>query len=384
MLKWLRYALVLTSIMMTSTVVAATYQLPANGDNVVGNDRVAGVKISDSLSTFAERYDVGYYAILEANPNASPFRLYNGIRLFVPGQFILPDAPREGIVINLAELRLYYYPPNSNTVVTYPIGIGRIGDGWQTPTGQVPITEKIQDPVWRVPPSVIADMARRGKTIPETIPPGPENPLGAYMMRLGQTSFLIHGTNRPDTVGRRTSAGCIHLYPEDIEQLYNAVPLGTQVTVVNQPLKVGILQGQLYLEAHSPLLEQRAEYAGQYDNISRTMLQRALANQTANVDWTKVQLLTQTQTGIPTVIGTATGPLLVTAANAATNSNTFAAILEAAAAKAAAADPTSVAATATNPASGTATATNSAPNTAAPKSSEAVVAMTANKESTGG
>lgn len=353
MLKWLRYALVSISIVMASTAMAAVYPLPANGDNVIGSDRMATAKVTDTISTFAERYDVGYYALLEANPKVSPLRLYNGIRLFVPGQFILPDAPREGIVINLAELRLYYYPPNTNTVVTYPIGIGRVGAGWQTPTGQVPITEKIQDPVWRVPPSVIADMARRGKTIPETIPPGPENPLGAYMMRMGQTSFLIHGTNRPDTVGRRTSAGCIHLYPEDIEALYNAVPLGTQVTVVNQPVKVGVLQGQLYLEAHSPLREQRAEYAGQYETVSRNMLQSALANQTANVDWAKVQLLTQTQTGVPAVIGTATAPLLVTAVNAATK-DTFAAILmrAAAVAEAAAANPA-------NPAAVAATTTNS-------------------------
>lgn len=386
MLKWLGCALVLMGIIMASTVEAAVYPLPANGDNVIGSDRVATAKVTDTISTFAERYDVGYYSVLEANPNVSPFRLYNGIRLFVPSQFILPDAPREGIVINLAELRLYYYPPGSNTVVTYPIGIGRIGEGWQTPTGQVPITEKIQDPVWRVPPSVVADMARRGKTIPETIPPGPENPLGAYMMRMGQTSFLIHGTNRSDTVGRRTSAGCIHLYPEDIEALYNAIPLGTPVTVVNQPLKVGVLNGQLYLEAHSPLLEQRAEYAGQYDTIARNTLQNALGKQTANVDWTKVQLLTQIQTGVPAVIGTATAPLLVTAANATTNSKTFADIMAAAelAAAAAAANPANPAALAANSGTGAAAAKTSGTLAAKTTKPETVAAAAANTTSAGG
>ena len=294
----------LVLMVLISTAMASTYRLPDNGDNVVGYDRIESFDPGDSLSSFARRYDVGYYAVLEASPGLDPLSVRSGKRLFVPGQFILPDAPREGIVINLAELRLYYYPPGTNKVVTYPIGIGRVGTGWQTPQGQSPITEKKKDPLWHVPVSVVIDMARRGKILEEYIPPGPENPLGNYMMRLGNTAFLIHGTNRPDSVGRRTSAGCVHLYPEDIKALYKQVPLGTQVTIINQPVKVGILKGQVYFEAHSPLREDRLQYAAGYGPLSRTVLQTIGNHQTAKIDWTQVQFLAQKQTGVPDVVGT--------------------------------------------------------------------------------
>lgn len=288
-------------------VFALTYDLPANGDDIVGNTEIKNVEMGDNLSTFAERYDAGYYELLEANPRLNPLRMSAGMRLVIPHQFILPDAPRAGIVINLAELRLFYYPPGTNKVIIYPIGIGRVGNSaqWQTPTGQLSVIQKKANPEWRAPPSVVADMAKRGITIPEVIPPGPDNPLGAYMMRLSNWSYLIHGTNRPSGVGRRTSAGCIRMYPEDVEALFALVPVGTKVTIVNQPFKAGWLNNQFYFEAHTPLREQRIEYAGQYDSLWNQAINDAAAKRAARVDWDTIHKLAQKQTGVAEVVGTA-------------------------------------------------------------------------------
>lgn len=303
MLKKLMVIVSLLGLMIASTAFAVVYNLPANGDNVVGSNQVAVLSTGDTLSTFAHRNGVGYYEVLDANPGIDPMRLSRGTKLLVRNQFVLPDAPKQGIVINLAELRLYYYPPGANTVVIYPIGIGRIG--WQTPTGQLSVIQKKQDPDWRVPPAVAADMAKRGVMLPEVIPAGPDNPLGRYMMRLSNYSYLIHSTNNPAGVGRRTSAGCIRMYPEDAEQLFNVVPVGTKVTIVNQPFKAGWLNGQLYFEAHSPLREQRAEYAGRYDSLWNSAINNAMVGRTADLDWNKVQALSRKQTGVPQVVGVA-------------------------------------------------------------------------------
>lgn len=286
--------------MLWSTAFGSVYNLPENGDAVVGSNRVATLQAGDTLSAFARRNGIGYYEVLDANPGLDPIHFSTSSRLFVRNQFILPNAPREGIIINLAELRLYYYPANSHTVMVYPVGIGRIG--WQTPTGQLRVIQKKQDPDWRVPATVAADMAKRGIILPEVIPAGPDNPLGAYMMRLSNYTYLIHGTNRPEGVGRRTSAGCIRMYPEDVEQLFNAVPVGTKVTIVNQPFKAGWLNGQLYFEAHSPLREQRAEYAGNYDSLWESAINTALMGKMTQVDWKKVQVLGKKQTGVPQVV----------------------------------------------------------------------------------
>ncbi len=291
--------------MMSRTALAAVYTLPENGDSVLGSNVVASVKAKDTGTTFARRNDVGYYALLEANPKLDPLHVARASTLLVPQQVILPNAPRVGIVINLAELRLYYYPPDSNTVVTYPVGIGRVGGDWQTPTGELTIIEKVKDPDWHPPKLVVEDVGKRGIILPEVIPAGPDNPLGAYMLRLSNYSYLIHGTNRPEVVGRRTSAGCVDLYPEDIESLFNRVPVGTKVTIVNEPFKAGWLNEQLYVEAHTPLREQRQAYAGHYDSLLNEALSAATAARPANVDWSKMQALVKAQAGVAEVVGQA-------------------------------------------------------------------------------
>jgi L,D-transpeptidase ErfK/SrfK len=290
--------------MATTTTLAAVYALPPKGDAVIGSNQVAEVKKDDSLSMVAERNDAGYYELLEANPDLDPLHLKEGTQVLIPHQIILPNAPREGIVINLAELRLYYYPPGVNKVITYPVGIGRIGDQWQTPTGELTIVEKQKDPEWHVPQSVLDDMIKRGKVMPEVIPAGPNNPLGAYMMRMSNEDYLIHGTDHAYVVGRRTTAGCISLYPEDIAPLFSMIPLNTKVTIVNQPFKAGWLNGQLYFEAHRPLREERFRYRGHYDNLWNEALKSATAKRAASVNWNAVQILVKNETGVAEVVGT--------------------------------------------------------------------------------
>ena len=314
--QWL-YCVLLAFI--TTPAFALVYDLPANGNDIVGGNEYANVKTGDSLSTFARRNDAGYYELLEANPKLNPLHMTSGMRLLIPHQFILPNAPREGIVVNLAELRLYYYQPGTNTVLIYPIGIGRVGNSvnWGTPVGQLTVIQKKENPDWHAPQSVIDDMAKRGIVLPKVTPAGPDNPLGNYMMRLSNWSYLIHGTNKPDGVGRRTSAGCIRMYPEDVEQLFAEVPVGTKVNIVNQPFKAGWLNNQFYFEAHRPLREQRVAYQGHYDDLWNEAIKNATDNRAASVNWGIVDTLVEKQTGVAEVVGQAASQQAVAATAAA-------------------------------------------------------------------
>lgn len=234
--------------------LAAVYVLPSNGD-VVGDTTQVTVKVGETLSDIGIRYDIGYYEMLLANPQLDPVRpLPLQAKVIIPSQFILPPGPRQGIVINLAEYRLYFFPPNTHKVVTVPVGIGR--EGWNTPVGITKVIMKEQDPIWRPTENVRAEAAKNGTPIPMQFPPGNGNPLGRHILRLGWPTYLIHGTNRKDGVGSRVSAGCIRLMPEDIASLYDQIPVGTSVRVINEPLKIGRANGQLLIEIHSPLMEQ--------------------------------------------------------------------------------------------------------------------------------
>ena len=200
----------------------------------------------DSLVELAWRNDVGYNEITAANPGVDPFDPEEGISVKIPERWILPDVPRlKGIVINLAEMRLYYFNSrNRDLVDTYPIGIG--DEGWDTPIGTYRIIEKIVNPVWYVPASIRAQKPK----LPPIVPPGPDNPLGTHALRLSIDTVLIHGTDRPYGIGRRVSHGCIHLYPEDIIELFRKVKLGTQVTIIRQQVKATVADGRVLVEIH--------------------------------------------------------------------------------------------------------------------------------------
>ena len=194
------------------------------------------IKADDSLVELARHFDVGYNEIMAANPKVDSFIPKEGKRVTIPGKWILPDVSAgKGIVINVAEMRLYYFHPHLRDLVeTFPIGIG--DEGWETPLGTYRIVEKIVNPAWHVPASIRAQKP----DLPEVVPPGPNNPLGTHALRLSIGTVLIHGTDRPFGIGRRVSHGCIHLYPEDITKLFREVPLGTPVTIVRQQVKAAV------------------------------------------------------------------------------------------------------------------------------------------------
>ena len=234
------------------------YPLPDDG-NMVGEVYRVQAEYEDTLIDIARDHNVGYEEIIRANPDVSIWVPGEGTEVVIPGQHILPDAERNGIVINLAELRLYYYPEPAEGEVahveTYPIGIGR--DGYNTPLGTTETTMRLKDPAWYPPESMREEAAAEGEPPPDVVPPGPDNPLGEYAILLDIPGYLIHGTNQPDGIGMRASRGCIRMYPEDIESIFGRVPEGTRVKIIDAPIKLGFDdQGAPYLQAFAALDEQ--------------------------------------------------------------------------------------------------------------------------------
>ncbi|MBL8200809.1 MAG: L,D-transpeptidase family protein [Chromatiales bacterium] len=231
----------------------------APGSDVVGELQVIRARYEDTFIDIARAYDLGFDELVQANPDVDPWLPGAGTPVVLPTQFILPDAPRDGIVLNVGTKRIFYFPKpaagEAPRVVTHPVGIGR--EGWATPIGTTKVVSKVKDPVWTVPASIRKEHAEAGNPLPARVPAGPDNPLGAYALRLGFPSYLIHGTNKPSGIGMRVSHGCVQLFPEDIESLFSQVPVGTPVRIVNQPQLLGWRDGNLYLEAHPALEDDR-------------------------------------------------------------------------------------------------------------------------------
>lgn len=236
---------------------AATYPLPPAGQSLVGQVQEAWIKEGETLLDLARRYDVGLVELEDANPGVDPWLPPVGQRVVIPSQHVLPAGPRRGIVVNLPELRLYYFPPPKPevqaVVMTYPLGIG--SEGRAIPVTETQVIEKKVDPPWVVPASILAEHEAEGDPLPKLVPPGPDNPLGKYALRLGLGSYLIHSTNHPYSVGMRISHGCLRMYPENIEELFGKVAVGTPVRIIDEPYKAGWKGDVLYLEAHPPLVE---------------------------------------------------------------------------------------------------------------------------------
>ena len=249
-------------------VATHVFRLDAAEDEVVGELQVTKVQGEDTLPDIARRFNLGYEEIARANPGVDPWVPGEGREIVLPTQFVLP-AQREGLVINLAQLRVFYFPKvkdgESPTVITHPIGIGKVG--WQTPEGTTKVTGKRTNPTWFPPSSVRKEHKEAGDPLPSKVPPGPDNPLGAHMMTLGWPSYLIHGTNKPYGVGLRSSHGCIRFYPEDIGELYGKIPVGTKVTVVNQPFVFGWHEGALYVQAFPVMEDDEREHPQAADKL---------------------------------------------------------------------------------------------------------------------
>ena len=231
-----------------------TFAFDPETTGVVGELQVTVAREEDTLADIARRFNLGFDELLHANPGVDPWLPGGGTPIVLPTQFVLPDAKPEGVVINVAALRLFYFPkadPDEPRVVTtYPIGVGKVG--WATPLGRTKIVSKRKNPVWTPPASVRREHAAAGDPLPARVPAGPDNPLGTRAMNLGWPSYLIHGTNKPAGVGMRASHGCIRLYPEDVEALYDELPTGTRVTIVNQPLLYRWQDDRLYVQSYPP------------------------------------------------------------------------------------------------------------------------------------
>lgn len=242
------------------TARAIGYPLPAAGNDLIGAVQLARASRSETLLDIARLHDVGQEEIRLANPGVDRWLPEEGDPVLIPSHYILPDAPRRGLVLNLPEMRIYSFRPvagNAPAMVdTYPASIGRMD--WKTPLGAARIVRKQRNPSWRPPESVKQEAAAEGETVPDMVPPGPDNPLGTRALRLSIPGYLIHGTNKPYGVGMRVTHGCVRLLPEDIEQLFDRVKVGTPVQIVNQPVKTGWQDGVLYVEVHPPLDEDAA------------------------------------------------------------------------------------------------------------------------------
>ncbi len=282
--------------------------LPSSGrDAVVGEIRTVPAAQEDTLVDIARRFDIGQDEMTAANPKLSRWVPGENAHVVVPSLFILPKAPREGIVVNVGELRLYYFPDpisgGPRRIETHPISIGRMD--WSTPLGKTSVVAKEKDPPWRPTASIRAEHAADGDPLPEVIPGGtPENPLGHYALRLGVTGYLIHGTDEQKSlgIGMRVTHGCIRMYPEDIEKLFSQVDVKTPVYLVHQPVKVGWRDSALYLEIHRELDENdQALPLPSLDDVMRAVGEEAAGD--ADVDQSAVERALAQHSGIPAVIG---------------------------------------------------------------------------------
>ncbi len=281
------------------------FEIDAGSGNVVGYVQKTAIGKEDTLPDIARRFDVGYEEILLANPGVDPWLPGVGREVVVPTQFVLPAAPHDGVVVNVAAMRIFYYPPHKKgepqIVYTHPIGIGKVG--WKTPEGTTKIVGRQKDPVWVVPKSVRDEHLEDGEKLPGIVPAGPDNPLGQYAFRLGWPSYLIHGTNKPYGVGMRSSHGCMRLYPEDIAVFFDLIPIGTKVTIVNQPYLFGWRDGTLYLQAYAVMEDDSRDWSKNRKRLLAKLLNPKLRQgveaHDAEIDWQRVGDLAHSPRAIP-------------------------------------------------------------------------------------
>ena len=283
---------------------ALRYVLDDSGATLIGEIVTTEAGERDTLLDIARLYGFGYQDMKLVNPELDTWLPGAGQKVILPAQFVLPAARQEGIVLNIPEMRLYYYPPPAKggprEVLTYPLGIGR--EGWATPYIATRIIEKKVRPSWYPPESIRREHAEAGDPLPKVVRPGPDNPLGDYAMRLGRPEYLIHGTNKPYGIGMRVSHGCIRLYPEDIEALFAEVTLKTPVNIINQPYKLGVKDEVIYLEAHPFLQEDSEQYQNNLTSVVSLLINMA-GGRDYELDWDKAHEAINRPTGLPVAIG---------------------------------------------------------------------------------
>jgi len=295
-------------LLINQSIFATNFSFPEiEGDTLIGDKstliRVFYSSEEQTLLDVARDFNIGQNEILRINPNVDRWMPGEGTKINIPYSRLLPDTTHQGLVLNLAEFRLYYYPKPSKgqakLVITHPISIGRLD--WNTPLGKTRIISKIKDPSWHPPLSIRKEHAENGDILPTVFPPGPDNPLGLFALGLNIPGYLIHGTNKPYGVGMRVSHGCVRMYPEDIEKMFSQVKVGTRVTIVNQPIKVGWSEKELYIEVHPQLEGEELDFEKRLDT-AMTLIEKANENKIPVLDGHALKKALQQSTGIPVVI----------------------------------------------------------------------------------
>jgi len=306
-------ALVLASMAIAGAAHASVFPMPTDGSTVVGHDQSIKTVYEDTLPDLAHKYSLGYYEIIRANPGVDVWIPGADKTIVLPGRRILPPGPREGIVVNLPEHRLYYFPkPQGHehpVVITYPVSIGKMD--WRTPLGETHVIAKIKHPAWYPPESVRKEHEKNDDPLPKMVPPGPDNPLGDFAMRLaaGGGSYMIHGTNNPTAVGMAVTHGCIRMYPEDVAAVFALVPVGTKVRLINEPVKVAVVKGQLLIEAHPPVDDEGQTIAPDLKLLSKLLDKAVGGKNRAAIHWDIARQTLQAAAGMPTVVGIAAEPV---------------------------------------------------------------------------
>ncbi len=301
-----RVAILLATVALAPAAHAEEFILPA-GSDLVGQQETTVSRFEDTLPDIARRYGLGFEEIRAANPKADPWLPGEGAEVILPTRHLLPGGPREGIVINLPEHRLYYFPKPARSqparVISHPISIGQMD--WETPLGVTQIVNKRRKPVWYPPETIRRQHQLDGDPLPKAVPPGPDNPLGDYAMRLGIPggAYLIHGTNKPVGVGMQITHGCIRMYPEDIESLFQRVDVGTRVRMINEPVQTGWEDGVLFLEVHPPMVEGADNRKHQVDLTGLTrILVEATRERPVRINWPLAEKTLLEARGIPVAV----------------------------------------------------------------------------------
>jgi L,D-transpeptidase ErfK/SrfK len=308
--KWVRWDVLssaaallfgLVSVMSADCAQATVYTLSSPDAAVVGEDQTVVTVYEDTLYDLARKFSLGSEELIRVNPGVDPWLPGAGKTLIVPGRHILPPGPREGIVVNLPEHRLYYYPKPKRggpvEVITYPVSIGKMD--WRTPLGTTRVISKQKNPTWYPPESVRKEHAEAGDPLPASVPSGPDNPLGLFAMRLaaGNGTYLIHGTNNPIAVGLAVTHGCIRMYPDDVAALFPLIAVGTSVRLINEPIKVAWVDGELLLEAHPPVDAQGQSFEPNIDQFAE-MLRAAVGETTVAIHWDYAREVLQKADGV--------------------------------------------------------------------------------------